>query len=319
MFFKNISVCCLLIALLSLVSCSVKSDNTVTKELFVMDTVCSVKTDKDAAGLISDSLKSLDNTLDSVCENGEIHNLSENRSLVCSDSLCDFVRKSLDISAEYGDNVTISGGAATLLWKEAQEENILPDEKTVAEALGNIGDDLIVLGDNNEISLKNDCKLDSGAFAKGYALDVCKDILDKQKSQYAVVSMTSSILLYGKKPDGENFKVKIRNPNGEGFLGTVETPACFISTSGGYERFFTINNTDYCHIIDLSTGFPTTSDLTSVTVFCDSGILSDYLSTKIFLEGSENIGKHLESPNYKVAAFDKNGNSYISSGVNFSR
>lgn len=319
MFFKNISFCFLLIAVSSLFSCSVKSDNTVTKELFVMDTVCSVKADKKAADLISDSLKLLDNTLDSCGENGEIHKLGEMRSLACSDYLCDFVRKSLGISAEYGEEVTISGGAATLLWKDAQEKNILPDEKNITDALGNIGDDLILLGDNNEISLKNGCKLDSGAFAKGYALDVCKEILDKQNSQYAVVSMTSSILLYGEKPNGENFKVKIRNPDGEGFLGTVETPACFLSTSGGYERFFTINNTDYCHIIDLSTGFPTTSDLTSVTVFCDSGILSDYLSTKIFLEGSENIGNYLDSQDFKVVAFDKNGNSYISGGVNFSR
>jgi thiamine biosynthesis lipoprotein len=129
--------------------------------------------------------------------------------------------------------------------------------------------------------------------------------------------MTSSVLLYGKKPDNSKFNVEIRNPDGNGIIGTVKTDACFLSTSGGYERFFTVDGENYPHIIDLSTGYPTQSDLTSVTVFCDSGILSDYLSTKILIEGTENIENHLESDLYKVAAFDENGNSYISKGLDF--
>ena len=82
--------------------------------------------------------------------------------------------------------------------------------------------------------------------------------------------------------------------------------------SGGYERYFEANGKTYCHIIDPKTGYPAETDLTTVTVFCDSGIESDFLSTMIFLDGSENIGKYLNSDNFKIFAADKNKKLYIS-------
>ena len=43
------------------------------------------------------------------------------------------------------------------------------------------------------------------------------------------------------------------------------------------------------------------------------------MSTKIFIEGTKSIDNHLNAADYKIAAFDKNGNSYISSGLNFKK
>lgn len=319
MFFKNISFCSAIAAIFFFCSCtSNHAAEHSTAELFVMDTVCSVNADKDDIKTISSVLSRIDTALDCFSKSGEIHALNEKRSMNCSEDLCDFIKKTTSLSAEYGNEVIVSGGAVTMLWKEAQKSEILPEKNDILHSLGNIGDNFISFESGNVISLKNECMLDSGAFAKGYALDLCRDVLDSSgNSDYAVISMTSSVLLYGKKPDNSKFNVEIRNPDGNGIIGTVKTDACFLSTSGGYERFFTVDGENYPHIIDLSTGYPTQSDLTSVTVFCDSGILSDYLSTKILIEGTENIENHLESDLYKVAAFDENGNSYISKGLDF--
>jgi len=319
MFFKNISFYSLLSAFLLLCSCSFDNKtNNASSELFVMDTICSVSADKDDINNICSVLSRVDTALDCFSKDGEIASLNEKRSVECSDTLYDFIKKSTSLSAEYGNEIMLSGGSVTMLWKKAQNDKKLPDISAIRSSLGNIGDDLICFDNGNTVTLKDNCILDSGAFAKGYALDLCKDMLDNNKnSDYAVISMTSSVLLYGSKPDNSKFKVQIRNPDGNGTLGTVETEACFLSTSGGYERFFTVDGVDYCHIIDLSTGYPTKSSLTSVTVFCDSGIMSDYLSTKILIEGTGNINKHLNSDLYKIAAFDDKGNSYISDGLNF--
>lgn len=126
------------------------------------------------------------------------------------------------------------------------------------------------------------------------------------------ISTGSSVLFYG---DGR-FDVSITNPGG-GLLAEVKTNQGFLSTSGGYERYFEANGKTYCHIIDPKTGYPAETDLTTVTVFCDSGIESDFLSTMIFLDGSENIGKYLNSDNFKIFAADKNKKLYISEGLEY--
>ena len=106
-------------------------------------------------------------------------------------------------------------------------------------------------------------------------------------------------MCYGEKPDGAAFQIQIRDPDGDGTLGTVSTDSCFLSTSGGYERYFIADDgKKYCHILDPKTGMPAESDLTTVTVFCDSGLKSDFLSTLIWMEGSKNLPAHLKAGNF---------------------
>lgn len=101
-------------------------------------------------------------------------------------------------------------------------------------------------------------------------------------------------------------------------MGTVSTDSCFLSTSGGYERYFIADDgKKYCHILDPKTGMPAESDLTTVTVFCDSGLKSDFLSTLIWMEGSENLPAHLKAKEYQIVAQDTAGTLYVSDGLDF--
>ena len=67
----------------------------------------------------------------------------------------------------------------------------------------------------------------------------------------------------------------------------------------------------------MKTGYPSDTDLSSVTVFCDSGIKSDFLSTLIFTEGTKGIGKYLDSDDFKIVAVDKKGNIIKSDSLIF--
>jgi thiamine biosynthesis lipoprotein len=109
----------------------------------------------------------------------------------------------------------------------------------------------------------------------------------------------------------------IRSPNDTNSVAcefTIDGTA-YVSTSGGYERYMEIDGVTYSHILDLNTGYPSTTDLASVTVYTDNGLLSDFLSTYIYLDGTDNISKYLHSDDYKVIAIDINNHIYTSDGI----
>ena len=70
----------------------------------------------------------------------------------------------------------------------------------------------------------------------------------------------------------------------EGLLGTFEIKDKAVSTSGDYEKFFTIEGKRYSHIIDPRTGNPV-KGIVSVTIVTDNATRADALSTGVFVLG----------------------------------
>ncbi len=157
--------------------------------------------------------------------------------------------------------------------------------------------------------------LDLGSVGKGIYLDLASDILEGKDVTAAIISAGGSVLVYGKKPDGSDFKVAVRNPFSESSqdaFGTIILSGThFISTSGSYERYFEYGGERYHHIINPLSGYPawTKEDIenrnaipalalsgpapipeqipVSVTVISDSGFYSDALSTACFVLGPD--------------------------------
>ena len=92
--------------------------------------------------------------------------------------------------------------------------------------------------------------------------------------------------MLGTKADGSDWRVAIQNPASENsYLGILSTADKAVITSGGYERYFEQDGQVYHHIIDPQTGYPSESDLTSVTIVCSDGTTADALSTVLFVMG----------------------------------
>lgn len=312
-------IAAVLLAVLITVSCAVDRMEEETSEagIFVMDTYCEITLTGGDAVTASDLLYELEDCFDMYDESSGISVLNAGGTVSENTYTGDFLKKTLALQDEYKGGVDITAGGLIKLWDISGENAHVPDEAEIKAVLETIGTEHVHLTPEG-YTLDAGTEIDTGAAAKGYALDCIKELLDKDEVSCGVVSMTSSMLLYGEKPEGEPFRIAVRGAEDGEILGTAEVGSCFLSTSGGYERFFTDENgKTYSHILDTKTGYPAETDLATVTVFCGSGLLSDYLSTLIYMEGTGSIEKHLNADEYKLVAADNDGNIYVSDGLVF--
>ena len=308
--FLAAAICCI-----ALTGCGTQDlqDPQTQRTVFVMDTAASVKGTASDVDLAVDTLTYLSGLFDRYDQKSDIYAINDRLGTAVSDYTAELIEQSVRLSGIYGKNVSIFAGDITDAWGINSDEPAVPSEETLSKALNSFRNASFSL-DAMSFTDENG-SIDVGSVAKGYALDKVAERLD---GECCIVSMTSSVLLHGKKPGGEKFSVAIRDPNGESTLGTLHTDECFLSTSGGSERFFEIDGKRYIHIFDLESGMPCETDLTSVTVICDSGILSDFLSTLIFIKGTEGLGEYMQDPRLGIIAVTDKNTVYISENVDFS-
>lgn len=290
--------------------CSADKPQT-TRTVFVMDTAASVKGTAEDVERAVDTLTTLDGLFDRYNQSSDIYSINKRLNKAVSDDTGELILQSVRLEESYGDSVSIFAGDITDAWDIASDNPQIPSDKAINEALESFRNASFSL-ETMSFADENG-SIDPGCVAKGYALDKVKERLGED---CCIVSMSSSILLHGQKPNNEKFSVAIRDPaDGGRSLGTLYTDECFVSTSGGYERFFEADGRRYIHIFDLQSGTPCESDLTSVTVICGSGIKSDYLSTLIFIGGTERLGEFMNDPALKIVAVTDENVVYISEGV----
>ena len=187
----------------------------------------------------------------------------------------------IDISDDCGGVFDITIGNVTKLWDFGGDHQRLPSDDEIKTALGSVGYKNVSIS-GNAVQIKKGQSLDLGAVGKGFVCDKIKELLDKGRTKSAVVSVGGSLLIYGNR----TFSVGIINPdNDKQSMGTLKLKDTCVSTSGNYEKYFEQDGKRYHHILNATTGYPATSEFKSVTVVCESGLISDALSTVCYIAG----------------------------------
>lgn len=238
-----------------------------------------------------DAVKSLDALLSATDNESEVGRLNRGEEVRVSDPTLAVIEKSMEIERASSGALNVFLGALTEQWGFSSDLPRLPSEAEILQALQTVKQENIQLN-GNLLRLKNGVRLDLGAVGKGAALDEAAAVL-KNNSTAAMINFGGSVLFYGKHPEKESWTLGIRDPFGgpEDYFATLSfTPGAdadtfIISTSGSYEKSFTENGKTYHHILDPATGFPVENDLVSVTAVSDSGLVSDALSTALFVMG----------------------------------
>ena len=140
-------------------------------------------------------------------------------------------------------------------------------------------------------------QLDPGGFGKGYAVERMVELLRAQGVEAAMVSGGSSTLYgIGAPPDEpQGWRADICDPKDRGrVVETVYLRDESLSTSGSYEKSFTVGVVVYSHIMDPCTGMPAEGTL-AVSVLAASAFYIEVWSTALFVNGAEKVPEGLRA------------------------
>ena len=149
-------------------------------------------------------------------------------------------------------------------------------------------------------------RLDVGAVAKGYATEAAAGRLTEKGYDSVLISAGGNVRAIGGPKDGVRSKwgVGVKDPNSplagstdeENLLDVAFVTDVSVVSSGGYERFYTVNGQVYHHLIDPDTLMPA-SYYKAVTVITRDSAQADLLSTALFLmppDESLRFAEHLD-------------------------
>lgn len=132
-------------------------------------------------------------------------------------------------------------------------------------------------------------RIDLSAIAKGYAVDVLTEHLDRLQVKNYLVEIGGEMKMSGYRYDGTPWRVAIEKPL-EG-IRTVERifplTDIALATSGNYRNYFEVDGQRYGHTIDPASGQPIRHKLASVTVFDPACARADALATALMVMGEE--------------------------------
>ena len=224
-------------------------------------------------------------------------------------------------------NVAI--GALTSIWHDARTQSLkspedayIPSQNEINDAILHTDIKSLILDKDEHTVFFSDPKLslDFGAIAKGYVASLLYEKLIALGCDSFLINLGGNIISFGKKPQNKPWLVKVENPFDEKSLGyntEIELEDQTLVTSGSYQRFFTYNEKQYSHIIDISSGYP--ADIfTSVTVQApaDSSALADALSTALFcMEYEEGLSLVEKLENVEALWIFKDGSFKSTSGL----
>jgi len=245
----------------------------------------------------------------------EINRSAATGAIVAGDELFNIIRRSLDISV-------LTLGAFDITYDSVGQHYDFrnrqrPDDDTVDAERELIDFRNIELDQSAGTIrfLEDGVRINLGGIAKGYVVERGVNILRLNDVQHAIVTAGGDSRLLGDRR-GQPWMVGIRDPRNDGQVAiSVPLEDEAISTSGDYERYFEEGDTRYHHIIQPSTGVPA-SGVHSATVFGTDAVITDALSTSVFVMGVDRGLRLIGTlPDYESIVIDDLGRIYYSDGL----
>ncbi|WP_243472844.1 FAD:protein FMN transferase [Winogradskyella sp. MH6] len=189
----------------------------------------------------------------------------------------------------------------------ADTNKFLTDSTTIDSLMKFVGLNKIGLKASKIIKQKTSY-LEFNAIAKGYGVDVIGEFLESKKITNYLVEIGGEIRVKGINLEKQSpWKVGLDEPRFDGeqsVFKALELKDEAMATSGTYRKFkLDENGNRYAHIINTKTGYPTKTNVLSVSVIGPDCMTADAYATAFQAMGMERVTKFLESHSELKAYF----------------
>lgn len=218
----------------------------------------------------------------------------EHRVITVDRKIIDMLLYAKDMYVKTDGRMNIAMGSVLSIWHDYRSDAIEnhfgigelpPMEELIAAAEHTDINKVIIDEENSTVFLAEpEMKLDVGAIAKGYAVEMVARMLEERGISGYVINVGGNIRTVGAKADGEKWSAGIENPDDEAenaYIAYIGLAGESIVTSGSYQRYYLVDGEPYHHIIDGETLMPA-EYFVAVSVICKSSADGDGLSTALF-------------------------------------
>ena len=199
----------------------------------------------------------------------------------------------------------------------AETNKFLTDSTTIDSLMQFVGLNRIGLVGNN-IKKPVSSYLEFNAIAKGYGVDVIAEFLEGKDVENYLVEIGGEIRVKGSNIEKKSpWKVGLDEPRFDGQQSVFKALALkdeAMATSGTYRKFkMDENGNRYAHIINTKTGYPTKTNVLSVSVIAPDCMTADAYATAFQAMGIEKVTAFLSRrPELKAYFIYENENKELS-------
>lgn len=299
---------CMSASSLLFTSCDRRPNKYVTHSLDYFDTATTItgyETDQDEFDRVSGELLALleeyhrlytiyhrFDGMENLCTVNELQD-GTHRTVTVDSRIIDMLLYAKDMHRVTNGKLNIAMGSVLSIWHEYRTAGLdepwaaeLPPMDQLREAAKHTDiNNLIIDREHSTVWIADpQMTLDVGAIAKGYAVEMVARSLEERGISGYVINVGGNVRTVGTKPDGQKWLAGIENPDtasDEAYLVYLQLSGESVVTSGSYQRYYTVGNKNYHHIVDSQTLLPAEGYL-SVSVVCKSSAEGDALSTALF-------------------------------------
>ncbi len=274
--------------------------------------------------LIDDELRALNQSLSTYITDSEISRLNEEGSLGFeSKYFLPILEKSREIFEKTKGAFDPSIGPLVQAWGFGPDKSIPNLDSSAIDSLKMIiGFDRVVFTDKS-VSFPENFQIDFSAIAKGYAVDLVAELLEKMEIQSYLVEIGGEVRCKGLNQENKLWSLGIEDPtvkvNEQRLMAIVRLKDRSLATSGNYRNYYEKDGAIYAHIIDPRTGYTAKHNLLSASVFAEDCMTADAYATAFMILGLERSKQIITQEQLDAILLyrDRDGGikSFISDGI----
>ena len=292
-------IICLVLCLVTALPLSACGETKMAQsQVYAMDTVMTLtaygKERERGLAAAHSVIVSMDNMLNPKLPTSSTYaiNNAQGQSVVISGQMATMLSTAKTVYDQSGGVLDLSLYPLIKRWGFEDNKFYEPTAEEIAMDLSRLGfKDMILTSfpssGSYSVSFPSYTEISFASLAKGCASSNAIDAMRQAGVTSGIISMGGNVQTLGTRPDGTKWEIAVQDPTfPQNYLGVLSIGETAVVTSGAYQKnFTTLKGKTYHHLINPTTGYPTTHNLLSATIICQDGTMADALSTAMFVLG----------------------------------